>query len=92
MRHARHLYQVLVEPPKPASTRRAAGLHDGEQIGVGVHYRGVHLHPYYRKRYGLEPGVPAARHLGPHPEPPAQPGTDRADQDDVVEALLLGVS
>ena len=24
-------------------------------IGSGVHYRGVHLHEYYRERYGLAP-------------------------------------
>ncbi len=24
-------------------------------IGTGVHYIALHLHPYYRKRYGLSP-------------------------------------
>jgi dTDP-4-amino-4,6-dideoxygalactose transaminase len=52
-RHARHLYQVLV--------RRDAGISRDDlmtdltrrKIGVGVHYRACHLHPYYRERYGL---------------------------------------
>jgi perosamine synthetase len=32
-----------------------------EGIGVGVHYIPVHLHPYYREKYGTGPGLcPAA--------------------------------
>jgi perosamine synthetase len=32
-----------------------------ENIGVSVHYLPVHLHPYYRERFGTGPGqCPAA--------------------------------
>ena len=49
------------------------------RIGTGVHYRGVHLHPYYASSYGIEPGMlpVATRHLRPDPQPPAQPEHDR---------------
>jgi perosamine synthetase len=32
-----------------------------EGIGVNVHYIPVHLHPYYRERFGTEPGLCPAR-------------------------------
>jgi perosamine synthetase len=28
-----------------------------ENIGVNVHYVPVHLHPYYRERFGYKPGA-----------------------------------
>ena len=53
-RHARHLYQVLLEPEAPVTRDELLdGLDRAASIGTGVHYRGVHLHPYYRDTYGL---------------------------------------
>ena len=67
-RHARHLYQVLVTPEGATSRDELLdGLND-RLIGAGVHYRGVHLHPYYRERYGLRPEdfrSPAISRSGP---------------------------
>src|SRR5205807_2788234 len=54
-RHARHLYQVLVEPRAPLSRDDLLDGLTARKIGVGVHYRGVHLHPYYRDKYDLAP-------------------------------------
>ena len=60
--HARHLYTVLVD-------ERAAGLsRDDLQarlqergISTSVHFRALHLHPYYQERFGLRRGMfPAA--------------------------------
>jgi dTDP-4-amino-4,6-dideoxygalactose transaminase len=93
-RHARHLYQVLVGPEAPL-TRDA--LLDGltaRRIGTGVHYRGVHLHPYYRDRYGLKPeDFPVATEISDRTlSLPLSPKVSDADQDDVAAALtdLLG--
>jgi dTDP-4-amino-4,6-dideoxygalactose transaminase len=93
-RHARHLYQVLVGPQAPL-TRDA--LLDGlaaHRIGTGVHYRGVHLHPFYRDRYGLKPqDFPVATEISERTVSlPLSPKVSDADQDDVVAALtdLLG--
>lgn len=34
-------------------------------VGVGVHFRPVHLHPYYREKYGFAPGaLPVAEEAG----------------------------
>lgn len=56
--HAYHLYVVRIEKEKAGITRdeifkklRAAG------IGVNVHYIPVHLHPFYRKKFGTYPGL-----------------------------------
>ena len=55
--HARHLYVIRVESNRDAlfeALRR-------EGIGVGVHFIPVHLHPYYRERFGTTEGTcPAA--------------------------------
>ena len=54
-RHARHLYQVLVRPDAGVSRDDLMLELTRRKIGVGVHYRACHLHPYYSSRYSLEP-------------------------------------
>ncbi len=50
--HARHLYVVRVDDRAGVfRTLRAEG------IGVNVHYIPVHLHPFYRRRFGTGPGL-----------------------------------
>ena len=58
-------------------------------IGTGVHYRGVHLHPFYRDKYGLEPGdFPVASEISERTlSLPLGPKVSDRDQDDVVAAL-----
>jgi perosamine synthetase len=60
--HAYHIYviqlaleQLTVDRGQVFSALRAEG------IGVNVHYIPVHLHPFYRRRFGTGPGLcPAA--------------------------------
>ncbi|PZS25310.1 MAG: UDP-4-amino-4,6-dideoxy-N-acetyl-beta-L-altrosamine transaminase [Pseudonocardiales bacterium] len=88
-RHARHLYQILVGTEAPLDRDALlAGLHE-RRIGTGVHYRGVHLHPYYRDRYGLAPeDFPVATSISDRTlSLPLDPKVTAADQDDVVAAL-----
>ncbi len=56
-RHARHLYTLTIDPDVAGIDRDIfmQRLH-GRGIGTGVHYRGVHLHQYYRDRFGYAPG------------------------------------
>jgi dTDP-4-amino-4,6-dideoxygalactose transaminase len=56
-RHARHLYTLTIDPDVAGIDRDTfmQRLH-GRGIGTGVHYRGVHLHQYYRDRFGYAPG------------------------------------
>lgn len=93
-RHARHLYQVLVPSQAGASRDEVlSGLHRAG-IGAGVHFVGVHLHPYYRDRYGLRPEqFPVATDISRRTlSLPLSPKVTEADQEDVAQALreILG--
>ena len=89
-RHARHLYQILVESSAPLSRDKLLDGLTAHNIGAGVHYRGVHLHPYYRDKYRLSPGdFPVASSISERTlSLPLGPNVTEADQDDVVEALV----
>ena len=55
-RHAYHLYTVLVDPQRAGLTRDQF-ITDvtAENIGVGVHYQSIPVHPYYQERLGWRP-------------------------------------
>jgi dTDP-4-amino-4,6-dideoxygalactose transaminase len=93
-RHARHLYQVLLEPEAPLSRDQLLDALAEREIGTGVHYRGVHLHPFYRDKYGLAPeDFPVASAISDRTlSLPLSPKVSEGDQDDVIDALkaLLG--
>jgi dTDP-4-amino-4,6-dideoxygalactose transaminase len=88
-RHARHLYQVLVEPGAPLTRDRLLDALAARRIGTGVHYRGVHLHPFYRDTYGLDPAdFPVATDISERTlSLPLSPKVTEADQNDVIAAL-----
>jgi perosamine synthetase len=56
--HAYHLYVVRMDVAQLRTTRAEvfAALR-AENIGVNVHYIPVHLHPFYRQRFGTGPGL-----------------------------------
>jgi dTDP-4-amino-4,6-dideoxygalactose transaminase len=88
-RHARHLYQVLIDPGAPVGRDNLLDELTARQIGSGVHYRGVHLHPYYRDTYDLKPSqFPVATDISERTVSlPLSPKVTDDDQDDVVAAL-----
>jgi dTDP-4-amino-4,6-dideoxygalactose transaminase len=88
-RHARHLYQVLLHPEAPLSRDGLLQALTERNIGTGVHYRGVHLHPYYRDKYGLAPeDFPNSTTISERTVSlPLSPKVTERDQDDVVAAL-----
>jgi dTDP-4-amino-4,6-dideoxygalactose transaminase len=88
-RHARHLYQVLVEPDAPLSRDELLDGLGALRIGTGVHYRGVHLHPFYRDTYRLDAAdFPVATEISERTlSLPLSPKVTEGDQDDVVTAL-----
>jgi dTDP-4-amino-4,6-dideoxygalactose transaminase len=89
-RHARHLYQVLVTDQSRLRRDELLEALIGWRIGTGVHYRGVHLHPFYRDKYGLSPeDFPVATAISDRTlSLPLSPKVTEADQDDVVQALV----
>jgi perosamine synthetase len=57
--HSYHLYVVQVIPERLGNVNRDtvfAALR-AEGIGVNVHYLPVHLHPFYRRRFGTHEGM-----------------------------------
>lgn len=56
--HAYHLYVVRVDVGRYPGGRAAlfAALRDAG-VGANVHYIPVHLHPFYRRRFGTGPGL-----------------------------------
>jgi UDP-4-amino-4-deoxy-L-arabinose-oxoglutarate aminotransferase len=52
-RHAWHLFVVTIEPDAFGCDRdRFMQLMAQQGIGTGLHFTAVHLHDYYRSRYG----------------------------------------
>lgn len=87
--HARHLYQVNVLPEADLDRDGVLDALHRRKIGAGVHYRGVHLHPYYRDRYSISPAsLPSATVISETTMslPLSAKLTDK-DRDDVIEAL-----
>ncbi len=56
--HAYHLYVIQLDLAQLRATRAEvfAALR-AEGIGVNVHYIPVHLHPFYREKFGTGPGM-----------------------------------
>lgn len=88
--HAWHLYTPLINPDKAGMDRDAfmQGMKD-RNIGTGLHYRAVHLYPYYRERFGFKRGdFPAAETISDRiVSLPLFPGMTDADQDRVIAAM-----
>jgi len=56
--HAYHLYVIRLDTTELRTTRSEVfSSLRAEGIGVNVHYIPVHLHPFYRERFGTKPGL-----------------------------------
>ena len=89
-KHAFHLYTPLIDIKKLGKTRDwVLQALTAENIGVGVHYIPVHLHPYYGKTYGWEKGsFPNAEWIGERTiSLPLSPALTRNDVQDVCRAF-----
>jgi dTDP-4-amino-4,6-dideoxygalactose transaminase len=88
--HARHLFAVRIDERAAGISRDTlqARLHE-RGIATSVHFRALHLHPYYRDRFGLRRG------MFPHAEAasdttlslPFSPAMPATDVDRVIEAV-----
>ena len=92
-RHAWHLYAPLINPQAAGMDRDTFMQRMKERnIGTGLHYRAVHLYPYYRERFGFKPGdFPHAEAIsGRIVSLPLFPGMRDSDQDRVI-ATMAGI-
>ena len=89
-KHAYHLYTPLIDIEKIGKSRDwVLNALTAENIGVGVHYLPVHLHPFYRKTYGWKEGdFPNAEWIGERTVSlPLSAGLNNNDIEDVIKAF-----
>ena len=87
--HAYHIYPILLDHEFSPKRKEVFEALRAEGIGANVHYIPVHLHPYYRARFGTQPGEsPEAE--GAYERLlslPVFPGMTDRDADDVICAV-----
>jgi dTDP-4-amino-4,6-dideoxygalactose transaminase len=88
-RHAFHLYTPLIRKGFRLSRDRVLAALTAENIGVGVHYRALCDHPYYRRALGWKRGdCPAASDVGDRIlSLPLSPALSDRDAADVIAAF-----
>ncbi len=90
VRSAYHLYNIRVRVEELCWTRdQIMAAIQAENIGLGVHFRALHLHPYYREVMGFRRGLcPAAEAASDRLfSLPLYPALAEADLADVVAAV-----
>jgi dTDP-4-amino-4,6-dideoxygalactose transaminase len=88
--HAWHLYVLRLHPERcRVSRNQLIEALKAHNIGSSVHFIPIHLHPYYRNRYGYQPGdFPVAyREYQRIVSLPLFPRMSDRDVDDVIEAV-----
>jgi dTDP-4-amino-4,6-dideoxygalactose transaminase len=88
VRHAWHLYTVLVDAPGLSRDDFMKEL-NRRGIGSGLHFKAVHLHHAYREMYGFRRGLcPNAEFASDRiVSLPLFPGLARAEQERVIESV-----
>ena len=90
VKHAYHLYPIVVATEKLTADRDTImNAIQAENVGIGIHFRAVHLHPYYADTFGFERGMfPRAEYFSDRTiSLPLYPKMTDADADDVVAAV-----
>ena len=96
-KHAYHLYTPFIDLERFGKSRDwVLNALTAENIGVGVHYLPVHLHPFYRKAFGWKEGdFPNSEWIGERTlSLPLSPALNDGDVADVITAfkkVLTGV-
>lgn len=89
-RHAHHLYPLLLDLDHLSigRTEFITALHE-RRIGTGIHFTALHLHQYYRERFGYHRGdFPEAEYISDRTVSlPLSPAMSEADVDDVIAAV-----
>lgn len=89
-KHAYHLYPVMLDIEKLGKERDwFLNALTAENIGVGVHYQPVHMHPFYHKTFGWQPGdFPHAEWVGERTlSLPLSAALEQNDVEDVITAF-----
>ncbi|MFZ2969792.1 MAG: DegT/DnrJ/EryC1/StrS family aminotransferase, partial [Minisyncoccia bacterium] len=90
-RHAFHLYTLLINIDRIKITRdEFLDKMTAKNIGVGVHYIALHLHPYYKEEFGYAKGdFPNAEWISKRTVSlPLSAKLTDSDVGDVIEAVV----
>jgi len=88
--HAHHLYPIVVRTETLTADRDTImNAIQAEHVGIGIHFRAVHLHPFYAETFGFRRGMfPNAEYYSDRTiSLPLYPRMTDADADDVVAAV-----
>jgi dTDP-4-amino-4,6-dideoxygalactose transaminase len=88
--HAHHLYPVIVRVEALNADRDTImNAIQAENVGIGIHFRAVHLHPYYEQTFGFRRGMfPRAEYYSDRTiSLPLYPRMTDAEADDVIAAV-----
>lgn len=88
--HAWHLFPILLDLKRLRIDRsKFIDAMKAENIGTSVHFIPLHLHPFYRKKYGFKYGdFPIAENIYERTVSlPLYPSMKYSDLDDIVEAI-----
>ena len=93
--HARHLYTLCIDGERADLSRDEfmARMHQ-RGVGTGVHYVGIHLQPYYRRRFGWLPAdFPNASWISERTVSiPLSPHLSDCDVERVIQAVRCACS
>jgi dTDP-4-amino-4,6-dideoxygalactose transaminase len=88
--HAHHLYPIIVRVEELSADRDTImNAIQAENVGIGIHFRAVHLHPFYEKTFGFRRGMyPHAEYYSDRTiSLPLYPRMTDAEADDVIAAV-----
>lgn len=93
--HAWHLFVVRLRPERGAPDRDAfLDAMDAAGVACSVHYVPLHLHPYWRDRYGdADAALPVTTDLAPRiVSLPLYPDLDPRDQQYVIDTVVAALT
>jgi dTDP-4-amino-4,6-dideoxygalactose transaminase len=89
-RHAHHLYVILFREEMLNATRDVIMNEiQARGVGIGIHFRALHLHPFYQDRFGFHSGMfPVAEDASRRVlSLPLYPGMSKADVERAATVL-----
>ncbi|MBW2605471.1 MAG: DegT/DnrJ/EryC1/StrS family aminotransferase [Deltaproteobacteria bacterium] len=90
VKHAHHIYPILLNLNMLTADRdQIMNAIQAENIGIGIHFRAVHLHPFYRDKFGFQPGkLPIAEDASQRIlSLPLYPSMSEEDLEDVISVV-----
>ena len=95
IKHSHYLYVILIKTEDLTADRDVImNAIQAENIGIGIHFRALHLQPYYTNTYAFKPGdFPNAEYASDRViSLPLYPAMTEEDMADVIEAVTKVIS